>query len=268
MIRRPISQQKKLFLGFIGTICLVAFYSALSFNQHQKNPTDTTIPNGIQLLEGVKKATLPDYAGKIWLLDDVKATYFRLGCGLSLAVVLALGLGILMGHFTSLQALSYPPLSFLCFIPSTAGLTIFMATVGTGEWLFISVVVFGAMPTLARVICLSAEKDVVEQDIFKFITMGASTSEVIYELSFKMILPRIISAVRLAVGPAMITLIALEMLISDIGFGYRLRLQGRLLNMNVCYFYCIVLGLIGLLIDQALVRISRKFCGWFEKAGA
>ena len=68
---------------------------------------------------------------------------------------------------------------------------------------------------------------------------------------------------RLQIGPAMISLIAAEWLVADAGFGYRLRLQGRIFHFDVVYTYLIVLGVTGLLIDWALSLTRRKLCPWF-----
>jgi NitT/TauT family transport system permease protein len=61
----------------------------------------------------------------------------------------------------------------------------------------------------------------------------------------------------------MVFLIAAEWSASDIGFGYRLRMQSRLLNMNVVYSYLIMLGIFGWLADYGLVRLRRWLCPWF-----
>ncbi len=45
--------------------------------------------------------------------------------------------------------------------------------------------------------------------------------------------------------------------------GYRLRIQSRLLNMNVVYTYLVFLGATGFLMDEALSWLRRKTCPWF-----
>ena len=77
------------------------------------------------------------------------------------------------------------------------------------------------------------------------------------------VLPRLLEAVRLQVGPAMVYLLAAEWNNTDIGFGFRLRVTGRLLQMNVVYVYLVYLGLVGLAIDYSLTFLRRKLCPWF-----
>ena len=72
------------------------------------------------------------------------------------------------------------------------------------------------------------------------------------EVVFKLVLPKFIDAVRLGIGPAIVFLIAAEMVVGDVGFGYRIRLQFKLTNMNVVYPYLAILAGFGFLLDYGL----------------
>ena len=107
-------------------------------------------------------------------------------------------------------------------------------------------------------------KNVTSSDhIDKAYTLGASEFEVIIEVIWRQILPRVIDNIRLHIGPAMVFLIAAEMLFAAEGFGYTIRQQSRLVNMNVVYIYLAILGLSGLLLDYLLVLLRRWLCPWF-----
>ena len=80
---------------------------------------------------------------------------------------------------------------------------------------------------------------------------------------YKQILPRIIDAVRLQIGPAMVLLVAAEWMVAGEGFGYRLRLFYQRTDMTVVYLYLILLGVAGLSADYALTWLRRKLCPWF-----
>ncbi len=89
--------------------------------------------------------------------------------------------------------------------------------------------------------------------------------EVIYEVIWKQILPNVIDCVRMQIGPAMIFLIAAEMVVSDAGLGYQIRMQSRVLNMNIVFVYLVILGIIGLIAEFGLVRLRRWLCPWFDE---
>ena len=71
---------------------------------------------------------------------------------------------------------------------------------------------------------------------------------------------------RLQIGPAMVFLIAAEMLVGDEGFGYRIRLQQKKLDMSTIFFYLAVLAAFGFVIDHLLRKIQRWLCPWHSPA--
>jgi NitT/TauT family transport system permease protein len=265
MIRRPISRKSHIALGVLSVVLLALAYTWLSHRQHVKNPRDTTIPNWSQLKEGVVKVFTPskEYRGQPWIWVDAKATFARHFTGLAVGVLLAVILGLLMGCYAPAAAFFVPPLSFLAKIPPTAMLAVFFVLVGLDFKMYITMIAFGVLPTLAQAVYQSARDDVPEELVFKAYTLGAGHLELIWNVIYKQVLPRILEAVRLQVGPAMVYLIAAEMLGADIGFGYRIRLHQRLLNMNVVYVYLVALGLAGYLMDFSLSYTRKKLCPWF-----
>jgi len=264
MIRQPISTKWRVILGTLSILFLILGYAYLSYRQHVKNPEDTTIPNFSQLKEGVIKIVRPQKrSGEIWLLEDAKATLSRLFLGLLCGVSAAIFLGLLMGCFAPVESFFIPPLSIIAKLPPTAMLAVFFVMVGTDTKMYVTMIAFGIFPTLAQTIYLAAKNDVPTELIYKSYTLGASHFEVIRNVIYKHILPKLIDSIRLQIGPAMVFLIAAEMVIGNVGFGYRIRLQARLFNMNVVYPYLAILAIFGYIIDYGLRLSLRKLCPWY-----
>lgn len=265
MIGEPIARKWHIALGIVAVALLLGLYSFLSHRQHQANPDDKTIPSWSQLSEGVQKAIEPNRrSGERWVIEDAKATASRLFWGLFWGVTGSLVLGMLMGCFAYVEAFLYPPLAFLAKIPPTALLAVFFVLAGTGEAMYVSMIAFGVLPTLAQTVFLSV-KEVPAEVRYKAYTLGASHLEVIWDVLLRHILPKLIDAVRLQVGPAMVYLIAAEMVVGDVGFGYRIRLQFKLLNMSVVYPYIVALGAFGFALDFALRKLQAKIAPWYVK---
>ena len=93
----------------------------------------------------------------------------------------------------------------------------------------------------------------------------ASNGEIVWNVIFRQTLPKITDSIRLQIGPAMVYLIAAEMVCGDVGFGYRIRLQSRLLNMSVVYPYLALLAAFGFGIDYGLRRLQRALCPWYAR---
>ncbi len=266
MIRKPISAGSRIGLGVLSVVILAVGYGWLAHRQHLINPKNTTMPGWSQLQEGwgmmSGKADGAGFTGS-WLFEDAKATYGRLALGVLIGVVLSLFIGMAMGCFPAVEAFFSPPLSFFSRIPPTAMLAIYLVLFGFELRMFVAMVALGIFPTLAQSIYQAAKKDVSDHAVFKAYTLGASPLEVIWNVIFQQVLPRIIESVRLHIGPAMVFLIAAEWVVADVGFGYRLRILSRMTRMNVVYIYLMILGVSGLLIDWSLSLLRRKWSPWF-----
>ena len=264
MIRKPIQKKWSAILCALSVLILLIGYTALSYRQHAANPDDTTIPTWKQLWGGVKKLTAAEeHTRERWIVEDSKATLGRLFLGLFFGILGALILGVFMGCLKPVEAFFVPPLSLLAKIPPTAALAVFFVMVGTGTNMYVMMIAFGLLPTLAQTVYLSV-KDVPDELLNKAYTLGASNTEIIWNIIVRYILPRLLDAIRLQIGPAMVNLIAAEMVCGDVGFGYRIRLQSRLLNMSVVYPYLGLLAAFGFGMDYALRHIQKKTCPWFS----
>lgn len=265
MIRRPTSRPVAILLGILSIALLLSSYAWLSHRQHVTNPDDTTIPGWAQLKEGVHKATeVNRRSEERWIIVDSKSSATRFFLGMASGVAGALIIGMSMGCFTKIEAFCYPPLSLLAKIPPTAALAVFFVMVGTELNMYVAMIAFGILPPLALSVFL-AVKEFPDELQFKAYTLGASHMEVIWTIIFRQVFPKLIDALRLMIGPAMVYLIAAEMVVGDVGFGYRIRLQSKLLNMSVVYPYLALLAGFGFGMDYFLKLLQRKLCPWYER---
>ncbi|MEM6329061.1 MAG: ABC transporter permease subunit [Planctomycetota bacterium] len=264
MIRQPIGRRATIALGAASFAALLAGYAWLSHRAHVENPRNRTLPNLSQFVEGWQRLATGDRG--IDLPADAWASGSRLALGVGAGVLLAFATGLAMGCFTWVRALLEPPLSFFAKIPPTAMLAVYFVLFGaTSMQIYVALIALGVFPTLAQSIAQAAEKDVDDHTIYKSYTLGASNFEVVWQVVLRQVLPRIIESTRLQIGPAMVFLIAAEYSLADVGFGYTLRMQSRLQNMNVVYTYLALLALSGLLIDAGLTLLRRRLCPWFGK---
>lgn len=262
MIRQAIGNKWVIALGVVSVVALAGGYAALSHHQHQVNPDDRTIPSWPQLKDGlVRIVEVNARSEERWLAVDAKATGKRLFLGLLCGIGGAMVLGMMMGCLAPVEAVLHPPLALLAKLPPTAMLAVFFVLVGTDTNMYVAMIAFGVLPSLAQSVYL-AVKDVPDEFLYKAYTLGASHLEVVWNVVFRQVLPKLIDSVRLQLGPAMVYLIAAEMVVGDVGFGYRIRLQSKLLNMDVVYPYLVILAVFGFSMDYALLKLQGKICPW------
>ncbi|TWT29734.1 ABC transporter permease [Blastopirellula retiformator] len=262
MIRGPITNRSRILLGIASFFVLLVGYAFMSHRAHVENPRNKTIPNATQLQEGWYNIWAGENGIDLWA--DVKASAARLSLGVGSGVLAAFVIGLAMGCFPLVEAVLMPPISFFAKIPPTAMLAVYFVFFGvTGMQIFIALIAFGIFPTLAQAIAQAAQKDVDDHTLYKSYTLGATDFEVVWEVVIPQILPRIIENARLQIGPAMVFLVAAEFALADQGFGYTLRMQSRLQNMNIVYTYLALLGITGLTLDWLLIQLRRRTCPWF-----
>ena len=267
MIRRPIPLWLYSLLVLAGFATLLAIYAMLSARMTASNPQQTIMPGWSGFVAGLQRVLKPNGFDEnpkpalLWI--DLAATYWRLLVGMGLGVALSIIVGIAMGSFRWIEAPLSPIITFLSKIPPTAMLPVYFLLVGHGQWLFTAMVGLGVFFTMSQAIYSVVQKDVSQDAIDKAYTLGASEFEVIFEIIWMQILPRVIDNVRLQIGPAMIFLLAAEWIVADVGMGYRIKMESKILNMSVIYIYLAILGASGLLLERALLSLRRRVSPWF-----
>ncbi len=267
MVRRRIPSWLFWTLALSGIFVACLVYSGLSIRQTAINETQSVIPGWSGFADGWSEIVEPRGSEKkprpSWLVTDLQATYWRLFAGLITGSIGSILFGIGMGAYPAVESFFSPVVSFMAKIPPTAMLVIYMVVFGTQSEVYVALIGFGIFFTMVQSIYQSVKKDVASDLIDKAYTLGASEAEVVIEVIWRQVLPRIIDNIRVHIGPAMVFLIAAEMLFAGEGFGYTIRIQSRLANMNVVYIYLAILGGAGLLLDYLLVLLRRWLCPWF-----
>ena len=239
------------------------------FTQTRDNPQalDRTVPSWSMLFEdGLLRATsLQGFRERKerWFVEDFTATGARLVTGLLMGTLVSVVIGILMGCFDPIEAFLLPPFAFFSKVPATAVLPVFFVLIQINFSMYIAIIVFGMLPSLAQAIAASVRKDVPEELIFKACTLGASRLELIWNVVTRQVLPRILDAARLQIGPALVLLVAAEWMVAGEGIGYRLRLFYQRTDMTIVFVYVLILGFLGLAADYGLIWLRRKLCPWF-----
>lgn len=226
---------------------------------------------GKSMLGGLKQILTRSESGsgvEPSFFSDFGVSFKRFAYGMLLGVAMGFLVGVAMGCFTPIEALLQPLLAFFASIPPTGMMAVYMLAFKLKPELFIAAIGMGIFPILAQAIFQAVKNDVPEASLNKAYTLGASHFEVIWEVVIPQILPRIIDAVRLQIGPAMIFLIAVEWFVGSEGVGKQLKLLPRGSFYNVIYIYLVLLGAFGMLMDWAMVLLRRWWCPWFEEAAS
>ncbi|MEI5688499.1 MULTISPECIES: ABC transporter permease [Sphingomonas] len=264
---RP-QRASRLLLGALPIVALLLVYLLASEARHAANPADKVLPTFAAMAQAAHDFTTQrdPATDRILLVADTLASLYRLGIGLAIATATALILGLLLGTVPLARALLGPMVAIIAVIPPVAVLPILFIVLGLDEASKIALIAIGIAPFMTRdltgfVTGLPAEQFAKAQ------TLGANSWQLAIRVALPQLMPRLIEALRLSMGPAWVFLIAAEAVASDVGLGYRIFLVRRYFAMDIILPYVAWISLLAILADALLMAISRRGFPWAHGAG-
>lgn len=256
-----------LFWSALPFAAAAATYAVASALRLAENPGDRLLPPLSAMADAVvRMGFTPDArTGDYLLWADTAASLQRLGLGLGVATALALVLGVAIGLVPYVRAGLSAFVAVLSMIPPMAVLPVLFIVFGLDELSKVVLIVVGIAPFLIRDLSLRVEEMPREQ-LIKAQTLGASSWQIVLQVVLPQMLPRLIDAVRLSLGPAWLFLISAEAIAATEGLGYRIFLVRRYLAMDVILPYVAWITLLAFLSDFLLRRLNAWLFPW-QRAG-
>ena len=192
---------------------------------------------------------------------DLRASMMRLGIAVVLASVVSIPVGIAMGAFASVRSLLEPIVGVVRYMPATAFIPLLIIYLGLGEspkvaLIFIGVIFFNTL------MIMDAVKFVPKHLLEATYTMGGSRWQTLTQVIAPYVVPNIIDAFRINMAAAWNLLIVAEVIAANEGLGKRIVIAQKFFRTDEIFAYIIVLGVLGFLIDLALVWIQKTSCKW------
>ncbi len=263
LINRRPGRAGQVLLGALPFILLAAAYLMASDARLAVNPNDKLLPSVQSFVDAINRlAFQPDpRKGTYILWDDTLASLLRLGIGLSVATGFGLVAGVAIGLLPLARSAFAPVVAVLSMVPPLAILPILFIVFGLGEVAKVMLIVIGVTPFMVRDLSMSVATLPREQ-LVKAQTLGASTWQIVTRVVLPQTLPRLVSALRLSLGPAWLFLISSEAIAATEGLGYRIFLVRRYLAMDVILPYVAWITLLAFMIDWALRHLSDRAFDW------
>lgn len=268
LINRTPGRLSATALGVLPFLILLLIYGLASQQRLAENPNDKLLPGLEQMTAAVDRMAFQEdrRTGDYLMLVDTVASLERLGMGIGIAAVMALVVGLVNGILPLVRANLAPLVSTLSMVPPLAILPILFIVFGLGELSKVMLIVIGTAPIMMRDVAQRVRELPTEQ-LIKVQTLGANSWQVVTRMALPQVLPRLIDAVRLSLGPAWLFLIAAEAIASTEGLGYRIFLVRRYLAMDVILPYVIWITVLAIVIDQCLRLANRRLFPWYNAGG-
>lgn len=191
------------------------------------------------------------------LLADTSISVYRVLAGFALSAALALPIGLLIGAFRPVEALLEPLTDFIRYMPAVAFIPLVMLWFGIEESAKIAIIFIG---TFFQMVLMVAEnvRLVPTAQIEAAQTMGATRDETIRLVLLQSAKPAILDTLRITMGWAWTYLVVAELVASNSGLGYAILKAQRFLKTDTIFGGILLIGVIGLLMDQAFRWLHRR----------
>lgn len=252
-------------LMLLPFVLLVVAYTVGSAERLAANANDKLLPDLAGFADAINRLAFAadQRTGAYLLWSDTGASLIRLLAGLGISTAIALVVGMLIGMLPYLRALLSPFVAVISMVPPLALLPILFIVMGLGETSKIALIVIGVAPTMIRDLALKA-LELPREQIVKAETLGGSSWQIGLRVVLPQILPRLITCLRLQLGPAWLFLIAAEAISSDSGLGYRIFLVRRYLSMDIIFPYVVWITLLAVAMNALLDRLRIAVFPWSE----
>ncbi|MBN8506446.1 MAG: nitrate ABC transporter permease [Burkholderiales bacterium] len=240
----------------LGIALLIGVWALLTQKGGGPFPTPAaTFDAAVKLFSDPFYKNGPNDVGIGWnILNSLQ----RVGLGFGLAALVGIPLGFAIGRFGFLAQMLNPlisllrPVSPLAWLP--IGLLAFKSADPAAIW---TIFICSIWPMI-----LNTAQGVqrVPQDYLNVArVLNLSEWKVITKILFPAVLPYMLTGVRLSVGTAWLVIVAAEMLTGGVGIGFWVWDEWNNLNVQHILIAIFVIGIVGLLLEQFLMLIARRF---------
>ncbi|MCI5584890.1 MAG: ABC transporter permease [Lachnospiraceae bacterium] len=241
-----------LLLSFITALIL---WTLLSMNEK----TARSFPNVIVTFQSMETMIKRGV-----FFEDIKSSLISVLAGFAIGFALSLPVAILMAWYIPVRNIIEPWIQFIRNIPPLAYVPLVVISAGVGRKPQIIVITIATF-LIMTVTIYQGVLNVDETLIKAARVLGATDKDIFLKVIAPATLPFIITAIRLGSSTALTTLIAAESTGAVAGLGMRIRSLNNSFESEPMLLYIIIIGIIGMLVEQFVKFLERRFTGWQEK---
>jgi NitT/TauT family transport system permease protein len=199
-------------------------------------------------------------------VSHVKNSVVRVFLGFSVAAILAVTLGLLIGRFRLVAQALLPPLEVIRPIPAVAWIPIAILLFASSEQSMVFITFIGAFfPIL-----LSTVHGVETLDrrlVFASLSLGAGPFDVFREVILPGAMPSIVTGLSIGMGTSWFSLVTAEMISGQFGIGYYTWEAYTLQKYPNIVLGMISIGILGMGSSFLVKAAGRRLMPWFTLGG-
>jgi NitT/TauT family transport system permease protein len=251
-LRRWYQTHEKLILSGTAVVLFVALWEWAG-TSGAVNPlfssSPTRIARAFQQMAGAELGT------------DILTSGTEFVSGFTLAILVGIPLGLIMGWYRPIEGLLNPFVTFFYATPRIALLPLLIIWLGIEMPSKIAVIFLGAIFAIL-ISTVAGVKNLDPTLVTAARSFGASSFQIFRTVALPGSLPFIVSGIKLGVGSALIGIVVGELWGAHSGIGYRMNLAANTFQTDKVFVGIIVIAVAALLLSALLQRIEDHFQSW------
>jgi nitrate/nitrite transport system permease protein len=245
----------KVFPPIVGLALLVGVWGLLTSKGGSFPTPAATFDAAVQLFADPFYRNGPNDQGIGW---NVLNSLQRVAMGFGLAALVGIPMGFIIGRFAVINRMVSPlisllrPVSPLAWLP--IGLLVFKSANPAAIW---TIFICSIWPMIINTAVGVQRVPVDYLNVARVLNL--SEWKVVTRILLPAVLPYMLTGVRLSIGTAWLVIVAAEMLTGGVGIGFWVWDEWNNLNVKHILIAIFVIGIVGLLLEQMLMAIAKRF---------
>jgi len=239
----------------IGLMVFAAIWATVAaLTQGLPGPVKTW-QSAVELFSDPFYINNPNDMGIGW---NILSSLQRVATGFGLATIVGIPMGFVIGRYAFMSRMAAPiisllkPVSPLAWLP--IGLLVFKAANPAAIWVIFITAVW------PMIINTAVGVSKVPQDYMNVAkVLNLSEWKVVTKILLPYVMPYMMTGVRLSIGAAWLVIVAAEMLTGGMGIGFWVWDEWNNLNVEHIIIAIFIVGIVGLLLEQLLVLVAKRY---------
>ena len=189
-------------------------------------------------------------------VGDIGKSLYRIYVSFSVACMVAIPLGLLMGCFIKLRVLINPTVGGLRYLPAASFVPLLLVYLGPTDTAKMALLFLGCVFFLIALILdnvLAVPRELIESAQ----TMGASRRHIVFRVTLPAAAPQIVDSMRNMIAVSWTYLVIAEIVAATDGIGAVMMRGAKFLHIDIIMAGILTIGVLGVLTEM-LFRFARR----------
>ena len=225
------------------------------------NPIYLPAPHEVATAFYTSFTTEPKRRSEQWLHESLWHSITIIFWGFFLSSLIGVPLGILCGTFAAVSKSQEPFIEFFRYLPAPAFGALAVAILGIHDGPKIAIIFIGTFFQQVLIVANTTRKlDLALLEAA--LTLGANKMQILFRVVIPGIIPDLFRDLRILLGWAWTYLIVAELIGTSSGITWFITQQARYKNFDNVFAAIIMIGIIGLVTDLILAKLSKHMFPW------